>query len=57
MYNKSEEPNAKLQTEQWVIGSDPIISLIPLSILIAFSALFFFVSIRLLRKLTQEQCV
>lgn len=50
-------PYAKLQTEQWVIGSDPIVSLIPLSILIAFSALFFFVSIRLLRKLTQEQCV
>jgi ABC-2 type transport system permease protein len=48
-------PYAKLQTEQWVIGSDLLVSFIPLSILLVFSALYFGLSIRLLKKNVQEQ--
>ena len=48
-------PYAKLQTEQWVIGSDLWVSLLPFGILIIFSALYFALSIRLLRKNTLEQ--
>ncbi|KXZ71406.1 ABC transporter permease [Acinetobacter venetianus] len=47
-------PYAKLQTEQWIIGSDLYISLIPFSILVIFSILFFALSIRLLKKNVQE---
>jgi ABC-2 type transport system permease protein len=48
-------PYAKLQTEQWGIGSDLLVSFIPLSILLVFSALYFGLSIRLLKKNVQEQ--
>lgn len=33
-------PYTKLQTEQWVIGSDISVSLIPFGILVIFSALY-----------------
>ncbi|MEN4983703.1 ABC transporter permease [Acinetobacter modestus] len=48
-------PYAKLQTEQWVIGSDISVSLIPFGILVIFSALYLGLSIRLLKKNIQEQ--
>ncbi|MGR0304986.1 ABC transporter permease [Acinetobacter beijerinckii] len=47
-------PYAKLQTEQWVIGSDILVSLVPLGILIIFSGLYFALSIHLLKKNTLE---
>ena len=47
-------PYAKLQTEQWVIGSDISVSLIPFGILVIFSALYLGLSIRLLKKNIQE---
>lgn len=47
-------PYAKLQTEQWIIGSDLYVSLIPFSILVIFAILFFALSIRLLKKNVQE---
>lgn len=50
-------PYAKLQTEQWVIGSDIHISLIPLGILFIFAGLFFALSIHLLKKNGLEQSV
>lgn len=43
-------PYAKLQTEQWVIGSRLSASLVPFGILIIFSVLFAILSIRLLKK-------
>lgn len=48
-------PYAKLQTEQWVIGSDISVSLTPFGILVIFSALYLGLSIRLLKKNIQEQ--
>lgn len=48
-------PYAKLQTEQWVIGSDISVSLIPFGILVIFSAFYLGLSIRLLKKNIQEQ--
>ena len=47
-------PYAKLQTEQWVIGSDILVSQVPLGILIIFSGLYFALSIHLLKKNTLE---
>ncbi|RZF55722.1 ABC transporter permease [Acinetobacter halotolerans] len=47
-------PYAKLQTEQWVIGSDVYVSLLPLGILVIFCALYFGLSVRLLKKNAQE---
>ncbi|RLZ11029.1 ABC transporter permease [Acinetobacter sp. 2JN-4] len=47
-------PYAKLQTEQWVIGSDVYVSLLPLGILVIFCALYFGLSVRLLKKNVQE---
>ena len=49
-------PYAKLQTEQWVIGSDLSVSLIPLGILMIFAVLYFALSLRLLKKIAQEHC-
>lgn len=47
-------PYAKLQTEQWVIGSDVIISVIPFIILLVFAVIFSLLSLRLLKKNVQE---
>ncbi|WP_038345334.1 ABC transporter permease [Acinetobacter sp. A47] len=47
-------PYAKLQTEQWIIGSDLYVSMVPFAILVIFAGLFFALSIRLLKKNTQE---
>ncbi|MCH7336061.1 ABC transporter permease [Acinetobacter sp. NIPH 2699] len=47
-------PYAKLQTEQWVIGSNVIVSLAPFAILLVFAGLFTLLSIRLLKKNVQE---
>lgn len=41
---------AKLQTEQWVIGSPVVTSFIPLSVLIFFSLVFFMLSVFFLKK-------
>jgi len=49
-------PYAKLQTEQWIIGSDIYVSLVPFGILLIFAGLFFALSVRLLKKNTQELC-
>jgi len=49
-------PYAKLQTEQWVIGSDLYISLLPFGILVIFSGLYFALSVRLLKKNALELC-
>src|SRR5690606_34136265 len=42
-------PYAKLQTEQWIIGSDLYVSLVPFGILLIFAGLFFALSVRLLK--------
>lgn len=47
-------PYAKLQTEQWVVGSDVSISLWPLLILLFYCIFYFLVSSRLLKKRVQE---
>jgi ABC-2 type transport system permease protein len=47
-------PYAKLQTEQWIIGSDLHVSMVPFAILLVFASLFFALSVRLLKKNTQE---
>lgn len=47
-------PYAKLQTEQWVIGSPIYISLIPLSILAIYCIFYFLTSGWFLKKLVQE---
>nr|WP_202732108.1 ABC transporter permease [Acinetobacter pittii] len=46
-------PYAKLQTEQWVIGSPVFISMIPFLILIGYCLIYFFLSCLLLKKLVQ----
>ena len=48
-------PYAKLQTEQWVIGTPIIISLIPLSILLIYCVFYFVTSILLLKKYLRGQ--
>lgn len=47
-------PYAKLQTEQWVIGSPIYISLIPLSILAIYCIFYFLTSGWFLKKVVQE---
>lgn len=47
-------PYAKLQTEQWVVGSDVSISLWPLLILLFYCIFYFLVSSCLLKKRVQE---
>lgn len=47
-------PYAKLQTEQWVVGSPISISLIPLLILAVYCIFYAFVSAILLKKMTQK---
>ncbi len=46
-------PYAKLQTEQWVIGSPVFISMIPFLILIGYCLIYFFLSCLLLKKLVR----
>ncbi|MDX7928907.1 ABC transporter permease [Acinetobacter baumannii] len=46
-------PYAKLQTEQWVIGSPLFISMSPFLILIGYCLIYFFLSCLLLKKLVQ----
>ena len=46
-------PYAKLQTEQWVIGSPNYISLIPLFILVIYCIFYFLTSGWLLKKIVQ----
>lgn len=43
-------PYAKLQTEQWVVGSPIIISMIPLAILVAYCVFYYFIASVLLKK-------
>lgn len=43
-------PYAKLQTEQWVVGSPIMISMIPLAILVAYCVLYFITASLLLKK-------
>lgn len=47
-------PYAKLQTEQWVIGSPIIISITPFLILLGYCLIYFFLSSLLLKKLIRE---
>ncbi|RZG74099.1 ABC transporter permease [Acinetobacter sp. WCHAc060025] len=43
-------PYAKLQTEQWVVGSPIMISMIPLAILVAYCVFYYFIASVLLKK-------
>ncbi|MPW44346.1 ABC transporter permease [Acinetobacter guerrae] len=48
-------PYARLQTEQWVVGSDVGISIWPFFILLGYSVFYFAMSALLMKKLVKEQ--
>ncbi|WP_130802138.1 ABC transporter permease [Acinetobacter ihumii] len=47
-------PYARLQTEQWVVGSDIAISLLPFFILLGYCLFYFLLSALLMKKLVKE---
>ncbi|MEC8055701.1 MAG: ABC transporter permease, partial [Pseudomonadota bacterium] len=48
-------PYARLQTEQWVVGSDLSISVWPFLILLGYCLFYFALSVLLMKKLVKEQ--
>jgi ABC-2 type transport system permease protein len=45
----------RLQTEQWVVGSDILISVWPFLILLGYCLFYFALSVLLMKKLVKEQ--